>query len=401
MKFAKNLALKNMKRKPGRTAALILLAAFLAFSVFGGSLVIMSLQNGLTSYEARLGADIIIVPNQARSHGSIESILLQGIPGYFYMDDSILEKARNTEGVEIATPQFYLASASAGCCSVSVQVIGFDPETDFTIRPWIQKNFSGEVGDGDLIVGSAINVPANRKLTFYNVECNVAGQLERTGTGLDNAVYANMNTIRKMMESSVLLGFDYFSDVKAEHAISSVMVKVMDGYDIDQVTGDLNIHLRRVEATQAKTMISDIASGLTGVSGVVGGLTVMIWILAIVILIVVFAMIVNERKKEFGVLRVAGASQKMLSRLLLAESGLISLIGALIGAGLAALIILPFLGMIRESLKLPMLLPSVPVILALLAGSIVISTATGSLTSAVSALKITRTDAGLILREDT
>ena len=112
MKFAKNLALKNMKRKPGRTAALILLAAFLAFSVFGGSLVIMSLQNGLTSYEARLGADIIIVPNQARSHGSIESILLQGIPGYFYMDDSILEKARNTEGVEIATPQFYLASAS-------------------------------------------------------------------------------------------------------------------------------------------------------------------------------------------------------------------------------------------------------------------------------------------------
>ena len=376
MKFAKNLALKNMKRKPGRTAALILLAAFLAFSVFGGSLVIMSLQNGLTSYEARLGADIIIVPNQARSHGSIESILLQGIPGYFYMDDSILEKARNTEGVEIATPQFYLASASAGCCSVSVQVIGFDPETDFTIRPWIQKNFSGEVGDGDLIVGSAINVPANRKLTFYNVECNVAGQLERTGTGLDNAVYANMNTIRKMMESSVLLGFDYFSDVKAEHAISSVMVKVMDGYDIDQVTGDLNIHLRRVEATQAKTMISDIASGLTGVSGV------------------------NERKKEFGVLRVAGASQKMLSRLLLAESGLISLIGALIGAGLAALIILPFLGMIRESLKLPMLLPSVPVILALLAGSIVISTAAGSLTSAVSARKITRTDAGLILRED-
>lgn len=400
MKFANNLAWKNMKRKPGRTIALILLAAFLAFSVFGGSLVVMSLQNGLTSYEARLGADIIVVPNQARSHGSIESILLQGIPGYFYMDDSVLEKARNTEGVEIATPQFYLASASSGCCSVSVQVIGFDPETDFTIRPWIQKNFSGEVGDGDLIVGSAINVPANKKLTFYNVECNVAGQLERTGTGLDNAVYANMNTIRQMMESSVLLGFDYFSDVSAEHAISSVMIKVMDGYDIDQVTGDLNIHLRRVEATQAKTMISDIASGLTSVSRVVGGLTVMIWILAIVILIVAFAMIVNERKKEFGVLRVAGASQKMLSRLLLAESGLISLIGALAGAGTAALVILPFLGMIRESLNLPMLLPSVPVILLLAVGAVVLTAFAGALTSAVSARKITRADAGLILRED-
>ncbi len=400
MKFANNLAWKNMKRKPGRTIALILLAAFLAFSVFGGSLVVMSLQNGLTSYEARLGADIIVVPNQARSHGSIESILLQGIPGYFYMDDSVLEKARNTEGVEIATPQFYLASASSGCCSVSVQVIGFDPETDFTIKPWIQKNYSGTIGDGDLLVGSAIAVPSNRKLTFYNVECNVAGQLERTGTGLDNAVYANMNTIRQMMESSVLLGFDYFSDVSAEHAISSVMIKVMDGYDIDQVTGDLNIHLRRVEATQAKTMISDIASGLTSVSRVIGGLTVMIWILAIVILIVAFAMIVNERKKEFGVLRVAGASQKMLSRLLLAESGLISLIGALAGAGTAALVILPFLGMIRESLNLPMLLPSVPVILLLAVGAVVLTAFAGALTSAVSTRKITRADAGLILRED-
>jgi len=131
MKFTRKLALKYLQRKPGRTAALILLSAFLALSVFGGSLIVMSLQNGLDSYESRLGADIIIVPKEARSHGSIESILLQGIPGYFYMNDSALEKARNTEGVEIATPQFYLASASAGCCSVSVQIIGFDGVRQF------------------------------------------------------------------------------------------------------------------------------------------------------------------------------------------------------------------------------------------------------------------------------
>ncbi|MBQ8305405.1 MAG: ABC transporter permease [Blautia sp.] len=389
-----------MKRKPGRTAALILLAAFLAFSVFGGSIVVKSLQNGLDSYESRLGADVIIVPNQARSHGSIESILLQGIPGYFYMEDSVLEKARNTEGVEVATPQFYLASASAGCCSVSVQVIGFDPETDFTIKPWIRESYSGDFGDGDLIVGSNIEIPSTRKLTFYNVECNVAAKLARTGTGLDNAVYANMNTIRQMMESSVLLGFDYFSDVPAENAISSVMIKVADSYDIDQVTGDLNIHIRRVEATQAKTMISGIAEGLTGVSRVIGVMVLMIWLLSIVIMIVAFAMIVNERKKEFAVLRVVGASQKMLSRLLVSEAGMISLIGAVIGVGAASLVIFPFLGLIREQLDLPMLLPGLPVILVLLVLSIAVAVIAGALTSAISVRKITRGETGLILRED-
>ena len=53
-----HLAIKNLLRKPGRTAALILLTALLAASVFGGSVVLGSLRSGLGSLEARLGADI-------------------------------------------------------------------------------------------------------------------------------------------------------------------------------------------------------------------------------------------------------------------------------------------------------------------------------------------------------
>ena len=196
MKFERELSLKNLKRKPARTAAMVALAAFLSFSVLGGSLVVLSLRNGLQSYEARLGADVVVVPNQARSHGTVESILLQGIPGYFYMDESLFEKISAREGVEVASPQFFLASASAGCCSVPVQLIGFDPATDFTIQPWIRESYGGSIGDFDLLVGSNIEIPANRTLTFYNLPCRVAAQLDETGTGLDNAVYANMASFR-------------------------------------------------------------------------------------------------------------------------------------------------------------------------------------------------------------
>ena len=399
MKFAASVSLKNLRHKPGRTAALLLLAAFLAFSVFGGSLIVLSLQNGLNSYKARLGADIVVVPNEARSHGTVESILLQGIPGYFYMDQSVLEKVRATEGVETATAQFYLASTSAGCCSVSVQIIGFDPETDFLIQPWIRESYSGTVQDGDLIVGSNIEIPANRKLKFYNVTCNVAAQLAPTGTGLDNAVYANMNTIRDMMEASVAQGFSYFSDVAADRAVSSVMVRVMDGYDIESVTGDINIHVRKVKATQAKNMVSDIASGLSGVSRVIGVLTAVIWLLSAAILIVAFVMIVRERTKELAVLRVLGASQSMIGRLLWTESALIGGVGALCGVGIAALVVFPFSAAIRDRLQLPYLLPTVWTTALLLFGTVLLSILVASISAAIAARRITKNDTGLLLRE--
>ena len=399
MGFERKLAWRNLARKPVRTAALILLAAFLSFSVFAGSLVVLSLQNGLKSYEARLGADIVVVPKQARSHGTLESILLQGIPGYFYMDDSNLEKVRNTEGVEAASPQFYLASASAGCCSVAVQIIGFEPETDFSIQPWIRESYSKDLGDGDIIVGSSITVPKNHILRFYNQDCNVVASLASTGTGLDTAVYANMNTIRSLMESAHAQGYDYGEGIQADLAISAIMVKVKDGYSIENVTNDLSLHIRRAETTQARTMVSSIAGGLTNVSHIIGGLTAMIWILAIVILALAFAMIAHERTKEFAILRVLGASRGMVSGLLRWESALVSLIGAVAGAVIGALVVFPFSGVIRGSLDLPYLMPGAGTIAGLFIGSVVVAVLAGSLTSVLSARRISRNDTGLILRE--
>ena len=108
-----SLAIKNLIRKPGRTAALTLLTAFLALSVFGGSLVVSSLQRGLHSLESRLGADIIVLPASAQSKVSFEKLLLQGTTGAFYMDASALDAVREVEGVEIAAPQTFLASLKA------------------------------------------------------------------------------------------------------------------------------------------------------------------------------------------------------------------------------------------------------------------------------------------------
>lgn len=397
MSFIRDLSLKNLKRRPARTMAMAALAGLLSFAVFGGSMVVAGLRNGLKSYEARLGADIVVVPKQARSHGTVDSILLQGIPGYFYMDESYFRKIAAREGVAAASPQFFLASASAGCCSAAVQLIGFDPDTDFSIQPWIRESYSGTVGDGNLIVGSGINIPENRKLVFYNTEYNVAAQLDATGTGLDTAVYANMRTIREMLEHSTQQGFRYY-DGDAGRAISAVMIRVEDGYSIEEVTNDINIHVRRVEAAQAKSMISGIAGGLRSISRAVGAMTAVIWLLSAAVLAAAFWMIANERAREFAVLRVVGASDRMLRRLLRTETALISALGALCGTGLAALIVFPFGSQIKKSLALPYLLPGAGMAAALFALTVLLSLLAGALAAGASIRRLAGDGAGL--RED-
>ena len=399
MNWIRELTAKNMKRKPVRTAALILIAAFLTLSVFGGSVIVAGLQNGLKSYEARLGADIVAVPYEARTKGAFESILLQGIPGTFYMDEADYEKIRDIEGVETAAPQFYLASASAGCCSVAVQIIGFDPEQDFTVQPWIREHYADKLEKGDIIVGSELTPPKDMSLTFYNTPCTVVAQLDKTGTGLDTAVYATMETIEDMVKNAQALNFKGFDGIDTEHTVSSVMVKVAEGYDVEEVVNDINIHVRHIEASRAVNMVSDISGGLANVARIIRILTLMIWILAIVILAVSFSMIIHERTREFGVLRILGASRNMISKLILAESALISGAGALLGLVIACLIVFPFGHVISAKLQLPYLMPQAGTVVLYAVVSLAAAVAAGALTSMISGRQASRQDAALAMRE--
>lgn len=402
MKFAFYHSVKNMKRKPLRSALLSALVLLIAFTVFSGAFVIISLQRGLEVYRARLGADIVVVPSSATGHGSVDDILLQGITGNYYMSGDICEKLAATEGVEAVTKQFFLTSAKASCCSSRVQIIGFDPDTDFSIMPWIAESYSGTVQDGDVVVGAKIGVPESGRITFYGQEYTIAARLKETETGLDSAVFANMNTVRKMaVNASSLLKASPFQGVDIDTAASALLIKVADGYSIEQVTDDINIHITKVKATPAKSMISDLSEGLTGTSALIGIMAAVIWAMAVIILVIVFALLSNERKKEFAVLRVMGASRKMLSLIMGMEAAVLGAIGAIIGIVLSVLAVFPLSGSIRDMLKLPFFIPDLWVVLLLAAGAFLISVSASVLTALLSAKKITTNETALLLREDT
>lgn len=392
-----NIALNNLKRKPFRTACLILLVTIFAFTLFGGTLLSQSMENGMNSLSKRMGADILAVPYGYEA--DIQSALLRGEPSTFYFDASTTEKIAGVEGVETVSPQLYIATLNAGCCAYPLQLIGFDPQTDFLIQPWLASAIESPLADGEIVVGSSINAEAGQKLKFFDQTYLVAARLDKTGMGFDTSVFMNLSTARQAAHESERLQ----AHPVAEDAdlISSVMVKIKSGYDVKDVANNIlqAYAIEGVHVVVAKNMISDISGSLRGLTTYIYILAGVLWALAIGVLIIVFTVTLNARKREFSLLRVLGAPRSKLVGLIICEASLISALGAIAGVILAALVVFPFSAYIGSLLGLPYLQPSYGTVIAVAAVSVLISFAVGPLASAYSAIRLGRREIYTAMRE--
>ena len=394
------LPLNNLVRNAGRTAGLVALVALLAFAVYGGSLVISSLQNGIASLEARLGADVIVAPATAKSQQELNEILVEGVPGQFYMDASVLSSVAGCECVEVASPQYYLATVKAGCCSMPVQIIGFDPATDFSVQPWIARTYGGDLGFDQVVVGCNITGAPGATIKLYGVECAIVSKLEETGTKLDNAVFATNETVQHLINEAVSRGFPPDSHEDPTTRLSTVQVKVSDGCDPQAVADDINLHVRGVYAVATRAMTSSVADSVSGIARIVGILMVVIWLIAIAVLVIAFSIAGKHRAREFATLRVIGASRTMLSKLVVKEAAIISVLGALIGIAVALIMVGAFNGALEEALGVPFLTPDAPMIALFTLAAFFVAMVAGPAASVLSARKLSKVDPGQVLREE-
>ena len=392
------LSLINLKRHPFRSAGLVIITAVLAFFAFGGSILSLSLDRGLESISTRLGADIMVVPLGYDKEA--EGVLLRGEPSYFYFDKSVEQQLAKVEGVEQVTAQFFLTSSNQDCCALPVQFIGFDPDTDFAVQPWIKENYSGSIGKNSIIIGNDILYDGSGSLKFFNKEYSVAAVLDETGTGFDTDVYADLDTIRDMFEAAKKKGFGFTKDIDFDKSISSVLIRISDGYDIDTVVHNIRMNVDGVQIIKGQTMTSDIADKLAGFRVFLTILLGVICTFSVIVMIMTFSLSVNERKREFGILRSLGAKRGMIVAVVIREASLIGAIGGAAGTALAAMIIFPFNTYISNTINLPYLLPETPFILLLLLAIIIISLIIPPVTASYSAVKISRTETYLTMRDN-
>ena len=393
----KQIAILNVKHSLTRTVGLVLLVAALSFVLFGGAILMFSLQNGLRNMKDRLGADIMIVP--VENNTDLEAILLKGEPSCFYFKKTLEQKVANLEGVERCTSQFFLTSLDAECCDARVQLIGFDPETDFSVQPWISKVYDKDLAEGAVIIGSDINTEHGGNLKLFDTEYEIAAQLDPTGTGLDQAVYATMDTIKLMYATAYEKGQRFLDEADPDNSISTILVRAEEGYDREELIRSIRKELGGVQVVESQNMITGTAENMKQIAGFLYLFAGLFVGLAIVTLCLVFTLTANGRKKEFAILRTVGATRKTLSGIILWESVLIGFAGGVLGEAVAALVVLPFHVYIGDRLGMPYLLPSVGSIVLLFLFTLAVSVLIGPLSAAISAVRISHAETYLTMRE--
>lgn len=392
------IALTNIKGTGFRSFSIFMSVMCLSIFVFTTTLLINGAQHSLNVGINRLGADILVVPVGAESR--VESALLIGKPTNVWMPKSIMSKVAAVPGVGQVTPQIYLQSLfGAACCSVSEMfLMVYDPASDYVVTPWLKQTIGRGLETGEVFGGTYIFVPPGDKgIKLYGTTLTLKGNLEATGTGLDQTLFMTIDTAKMLAEKSTASAEQPLA-VPAD-SISTVMVKLQPGADRHTVTLAILRDVTGVTPIESPSLFGAYRQQMNGLLW--GFLVIMMitWILAVVLIGLVFSSATHERRREIAVLRAIGATRVYAIKSILTEAGLLALSAGILGTVIAAWGLFIFKDFLVENLKMPFLFPSFTTLLTFASAGIVLSMVTVVLAALIPAIKISGHEPALDMRE--
>lgn len=347
----------------------------------------------------RLGADVMVVPEGYDPH--VDSILLSGKPSTFYLPNTALQEIsamREDIGIEQISPQTFLATLRASCCAYPVQLVGIDYDSDFIVGAWMRDKIHHVLRDGEIIVGYHVAGWPGDTIKFFNKSLTVAARLEQTGMGFDAMIFMNRATIAELSREAERISG---RTMRNDGSLTSVlMLKLKSGYDSVAAAAEINrrLNTKGIYALFSKKFVNDIGSSLRTVSLIIKGSVISLWVMSVLIVGLIFALTLMERRNEFGILRAIGASRRKLAALSLAEVLMISVYGGVLGVILGNAAVAAGSPFVAKALGLPFLLPGLSVILGLTVSAVVLAVMTGVFSAGVSVLRVSRMDIHTIIK---
>lgn len=374
---------KNLENQFGRSVSIFILVMILAFSLFLATFITMSLRNGMQSMEARMGADVIVMPRD--SENEYEGALISGTPSNFYMEKEYMEQIAQVDSVERYSPQVYVTSADASCCTAPIQIIGIDSATDFSVKPWLTQEVSGDLADDEVFAGKSILGEVGETIQVYDKNYTIKGKLSDTGLGFDESVFLNLEEAREIAEKAKEFGL-VAEEANSDEYISNIMVDTVDSVKVSQAVADINRELAgtSVRAQSTSDMISMFSNQMSQTTKYILIIVILLWILSLVILFIVFSIMVRSRSDEWQAMKIIGASKKQLLNIVQKESTILSVSGAFAGVILAVVVALLFKQNIESAVELPILTPNLVVTLLIAGVSLLICSLLGPIASSVA-----------------
>jgi putative ABC transport system permease protein len=310
------------------------------------------------------------------------------------------ERIAALPGVEIVSPQLFLATLrGASCCSVpEMFLIAYEPETDFTLRPWLEDHLEGGLRLGEAVGGAYVYVPQDPgAILIYGYEVDLKGNLAQTGTGLDQSMFFTFETAYEIARLSSVQAVEEMNI--PPDSISAAMVKIRTGTDPHEVAQRIQQAIPDVAAVESNNLFHSQRVQILGLLQSVLALLGIAWVLFVGLIGLVFAIAVNERRQEVGVLRAIGLNRQFVLRSLLAEGLILALAGALAGIAFFTFAIYLFRDLIMQIMRVPFIFPSPVSLLALSAGALALALGSVTLGALLPALHISLMDPTLAMRK--
>jgi|Deesub1362A_J573_1020465.scaffolds.fasta_scaffold00446_28 putative ABC transport system permease protein len=346
------LLLKDLFHLPEVSLAIFFAVSLAVSSLFFSLLFFKGVNSGIKTGLSRLGADLVVVPKGKGSN--FQETLISGKPNLFYFSD-ISKELLKINGVEKASPELFIKSVPASCCTEgNVFLISIDPETDFIISPWIFKGEKSLKGD-EVITGFNVKRPVGLHLFFYNHRYKVVANLQETGWGFfDNGVFLPLETAYKMAAES-LRREDTRNLYLSPPQVSAIFLRVNDP---PQVKEEIEKRYNYVEVVEMSALLPKVRQNFSSLSRGLFVVSGLLWMIVVVLVGALFYLMGERRKREMALFRAIGGTKKTLFKIVLFEAIFLSLGGGIVGILLGALISFLFRTYLIVVLKTPFLFPS-------------------------------------------
>jgi len=262
--------------------------------------------------------------------------------------------------------------------------VGINPDTDFTIKPWMEEHLAdGRLKDNEIILGSNAHVFMGKSESFvgdvehfYGQQFTVVGILEPTGIGLDDSGFVTLDSVYEMARQS-----DYRAVKKLDitgDQISALMVNVDSDADRGDVATQIEVEIAGVAVvTSRELMSSSVARQLESLKPGLLLIGAGFWVIAVLMIGALFSSIVNERRRELGLLQAVGATRRFIFRLVMLEAVQLTVIGGIAGLATGAVLTVTLKGVVASSMGIAYLWPGTGYIAMFVVGYLVMSVLTG------------------------
>jgi putative ABC transport system permease protein len=398
LRLLASLALQNLGRRKARSLLLIMAVAVASGVVFTGATLMRSIDSSMAVGFTRLGADMMVVPEGALTN--ITAALLTVEPTDLVLDQDLFAKA-GLASVSRAAPQKIARVEHSGIGSHhdSVDLIGFDPALDFTVRPWLVEKINRDMRQGDVILGAARDAALSSELLIFGKAHTVYGRLGKTGVGThERGVFMTFDTLEALAGSVHGHGHGHGGGPPAvlqKGKVTGFLVELAPGATPLQARFAILSTLKGVKVVTGDSTVSGIRQGLAALLNGILALMVLMFASTALMVSVLFSAIVTERRGELGLLKAIGARRGQIVGMMVIEAVIATGAGGVLGVALGVLVMRLYersLVYYLENIGVPFVWLDGPRMVVVALAAVVVASIIGALGSLYPAWRASRRD---------